>query len=76
MNEESQVCGCYNITFNYANQETVYIYIYIGSSLNQMHWCPGNTHTKRRPASGGTLGERGRGGPSTQGLTLQIIIGP
>ena len=23
MNEESQVSGCYNITFNYTNQETV-----------------------------------------------------
>ena len=23
MNEESQVRGCYNITFNYINQETV-----------------------------------------------------
>ena len=23
MNEESQVRGCYNITFNYTNQETV-----------------------------------------------------
>ena len=28
-----------------------------------MHWCPGNAHTKRPPASAGTLGERGRGGP-------------
>ena len=36
-----------------------------------MHWCPGNVHTKRRPASAGTLGERGYGGPSTQVLTLQ-----
>ena len=27
-----------------------------------MHWCPGNAHTKRRPASAGTLGKRGRGG--------------
>ena len=25
MNEESQVSGCYNITFNYTNQETVYV---------------------------------------------------
>ena len=23
MNQESQVSGCYNITFNYTNQETV-----------------------------------------------------
>ena len=23
MNEQSQVSGCYNITFNYTNQETV-----------------------------------------------------
>ena len=38
-----------------------------------MHWCPGDVHTKRRPASAGTLGERGRGGPSAQVLTLQII---
>ena len=38
-----------------------------------MHWCPGNAHNKRRPASAGTLGERGRGGPSAQVLTLQII---
>ena len=30
-------------------------------------------HTKRRPASAGTLGDRGRGEPSAQVLTLQII---
>ena len=29
--------------------------------------------TKQRPASAGTLGERGCGGPSTQVLTLRII---
>ena len=29
MNEESQVRGCYNITFIYTNQETVYL---------QGHW--------------------------------------
>ena len=28
-----------------------------------MHWCPGNAHTKRQPASAGTLWEGGRGGP-------------
>ena len=38
-----------------------------------MHWCPGNAHTKRQPASAGTLGGRGRGGPSVQVLTFQII---
>ena len=27
-----------------------------------MHWCPGSAHTNRRPASAGTLGERGRSG--------------
>ena len=72
MNEESQVSGCYNITFNDTNQETVSGNS-VGSPLNQMHWSPGKAHTKRRPASAGTLGERGRGGPSAQGLTLQII---
>ena len=58
MDEESQVRGCYNITFICTNQETVFT----GSPLNQVHWCPGNAHTKRRPASAGTLGERGRDG--------------
>ena len=60
MNEESQIRGCYNITF---------IYTPSGNSVGS----PGNAHTKGRPASAGTLAERGRGGPSAQVLTLQII---
>ena len=60
MNEESQIRGCYNITF---------IYTPSGNSVGS----PGNAHTKGRPASAGTLGERGCGGPSMQILTLQII---
>ena len=42
--------------------------------MNQMHWCPGNAHTKRRPASAGTLRKRGRGGPTAQVLTLFVTI--
>ena len=48
MNEESQVRGCYNITFICTNQETV----------------------RLSPDTAGTLGERGRGGPSAQVLRL------
>ena len=45
----------------------------VHSPLKQMHWCPGNAHTKTQPASAGTLGERGRGGPSVKVFTLHII---
>jgi len=41
MNEESQVGGCYNITFYYTNQETVCVQEpksnSVGSPLNQIH---------------------------------------
>ena len=47
MNEESQVRGCYNITFIYTNQKTV------GAQ---------SAVQTKRPASAGTLGDRGRGG--------------
>ena len=51
MNEESQVSSRYNITFIYTNQETV------GAQ---------SAAQTKRPASAGTRGERGRGGPSAQ----------
>ena len=66
MNEESQVRGCYNITF-YLHQPGNSV----GSPLNQMHiQAAARTITNRRPATAGSLGERGRGGPSAQVLTL------
>ena len=64
MNEESQVRGCYNFLFAHQPGNSV------GSPLNQMHRQQLGTITNSRPATGGTLGERGRGGPSAQVLTL------
>ena len=52
MTEESQVSGCYNITFIYTNQETVSALPWIRRIGAQAA-----TQTKRRPASAGTLGE-------------------
>ena len=69
MNEELQVNGCYNITFIYTNQETVQALPWIRCIDAQVT----TPHTKRRPASAGTLGERECSGPSAQVLTLRII---
>ena len=61
MNEESQVRGCYNITF-YLHQP--------GNSVGSpLRWTPAATANKQ-PASAGTLGEKGRCRPSAQVLTL------
>ena len=43
---KSQVSGCYNFYLHQPGNS-------VGSPLNQMHWCPGNVHTKRQPATAG-----------------------
>ena len=65
MDEESQVRGCYNITFicTPTNQETV-----SSSPLMKTHEHRPQQLNKQ-PASAGTLGEKGRCRPSTQLLT-------
>ena len=63
MNEESQVSGCYNITFNYTNQETVSGNS-VGSPLNQMHWCPGKAHINGDLLLQGHWGKEDTAGPA------------
>ena len=65
MNEESQVRGCYNVTFIYTNQETV------GSPLQSDTWAPrqqlNTTHFCR------DTGGKDACGPSAQVLTTSCF---
>ena len=45
----------------------------VGSPLNQMHWQQLETITNSRPATAGTLGERGRGGDDDDELMLNVL---
>ena len=58
MNEESQVRGCYNITFIYANKEMLQALLWIRQTGAQ-----GTAYTKRRPLLQGHWGKNNMAGP-------------